>query len=104
MQNIILHKITLFISNVEFSLVFDDMLTLISGESGCGKSLMYRAFRCRSAEDDRIICFDGIDLTNRNIVETVVLLNNKNAKPKDYVEIGIDAEDYIMLKKGRVYE
>ncbi len=27
-------------------------------------------------------------------VETVVLLNNKNVKPKDYVEIGIDAEEY----------
>ena len=26
-------------------------------------------------------------------VETVVCLSNKNAKPKDYVEIGVDAED-----------
>ena len=27
-------------------------------------------------------------------VETVVLLNNKFAKAKDFVQIGIDAEDY----------
>ena len=31
-------------------------------------------------------------------VETVVLLNNKNAKPKDYVEIGVNAEEYYRIK------
>ena len=30
--------------------------------------------------------------------ETVVCLSNKNAKPKDYVEIGVDAEDYYRIK------
>ena len=33
-----------------------------------------------------------------NDVETVVCLSNKNAKPKDYVEIGVDAEDYYRIK------
>ena len=37
-------------------------------------------------------------LDNDDNVETVVLLNNKNAKPKDHVEIGIDAEDYYKIK------
>ncbi|MCR5213742.1 MAG: 23S rRNA (uracil(1939)-C(5))-methyltransferase RlmD [Eubacterium sp.] len=31
-------------------------------------------------------------------VETVVLLDNKKARAKDYVEIGIDAEDYYRIK------
>lgn len=31
-------------------------------------------------------------------VETGVLLSNKNAKRKDYVEIGVDAEDYCRIK------
>ena len=31
-------------------------------------------------------------------VETVVCLSNKNSKPKDYVEIGLDAEDYYRIK------
>lgn len=31
-------------------------------------------------------------------VETVVCLSNKNAKPKDYVEIGVDAADYYRIK------
>jgi len=31
-------------------------------------------------------------------IETVVCLSNKNAKPKDYVEIGVDAEDYYRIK------
>lgn len=30
--------------------------------------------------------------------EKVVCLNNKNAKSKDYVEIGADAEDYYRIK------
>ena len=33
-----------------------------------------------------------------NDVETVVLLNNKLAKAKDFVQIGIDAEDYYRIK------
>lgn len=31
-------------------------------------------------------------------VETVCLLSKKNAKPKDYVEISVDAEDYYRIK------
>ena len=31
-------------------------------------------------------------------VECVCLLSNKNAKPKDYVEIGVDAGDYYRIK------
>ena len=41
---------------------------------------------------------EGKWLINGNDVETVVLMNNKNAKPKDYVEIGIDAEEYYKIK------
>ena len=33
-------------------------------------------------------------------IETVVCLSNKNAKPKDYVEIGVDAEDYYSIKES----
>ena len=33
-----------------------------------------------------------------NSLETVVLLSNKNAKPRDYVELGVDAEDYYRIK------
>lgn len=34
-------------------------------------------------------------------IETVVLLNNKNSKPKSYVEIGVDADDYYRIKEGK---
>ena len=33
-------------------------------------------------------------------VETVCCLSNKNAKPKDYVEIGVDAVDYYNIKSA----
>jgi hypothetical protein len=32
--------------------------------------------------------------------ETVCLLSKKNAKPKDYVEISVDAEDYYRIKSS----
>jgi len=36
-----------------------------------------------------------------HLVESVVLLSNKNAKSKDYVEIGVDDEDYYRIKNNR---
>lgn len=33
-------------------------------------------------------------------VETVVLLSDKNLRRKDYVEIGVEAEDYYRVKTG----
>ena len=33
-------------------------------------------------------------------VETVCLLSKKNAKPKDCVEISVDAEDYYRIKSS----
>jgi 23S rRNA (uracil1939-C5)-methyltransferase len=35
---------------------------------------------------------------NTQHVETVVLLSNKFAKAKGFVQIGIDAEDYYRIK------
>ena len=39
-----------------------------------------------------------LPLEKSTLLETVVCLSNKNAKPKDYVEIGVDAEDYYRIK------
>lgn len=61
-------------------------------------------------EDEELARIGGISLENSTLSnvdlpleklpthETVVLMNNKNAKPKDYVEIGIDAEEYYNIK------
>ncbi len=35
---------------------------------------------------------------SQNDVECVCLLSNKNAKWKEYVEIGVDADDYYKIK------
>ena len=45
-----------------------------------------------------------LSLDNSNSVETVVLLNNKFAKAKDFVQIGIDAEDYYRIKDAKSNE
>lgn len=37
-------------------------------------------------------------LLNENDVETVALLINQNARAKNHIEIGIDAEDYYKIK------
>ena len=40
----------------------------------------------------------GDIVTFFNTVETVVSLSKNFAKPKDYIQIGIDAEDYYRIK------
>ena len=42
----------------------------------------------------------GKVLLNENDVETVVCLNKNFSKPKDYIQIGIDAEDYYRIKES----
>ena len=42
-----------------------------------------------------------IGLNNGESFETVVLLDNKFAKAKDFVQIGIDAEDYYRIKDAQ---
>ena len=39
-------------------------------------------------------------LPQGNDVETVVCLNKNFSKPKDYIQIGIDAEDYYRIKES----
>lgn len=50
-------------------------------------------------EAKRITTVDQFPWTGH--VETVVCLSKKNSKPKDYVEIGVDAEDYYKIKEGK---
>ena len=41
---------------------------------------------------------EGKWLINENDVEVVVSLGKNYTKPKDYIQIGIDAEDYYRIK------
>ena len=56
-------------------------------------------FLARGYQVERAVAVDMFPWTSG--VETVVCLSNKNAKPKDYVEIGVDAEDYYKIKDGK---
>jgi len=42
-----------------------------------------------------------LPLEKSSTLETVVCLNKKNMQTKDYVEIGVDAEDYYKIKEGK---
>ncbi len=45
--------------------------------------------------------FQFVDmLLNWKFIETVVSLSKNFEKPKDYVQIGIDAEDYYRIKES----
>ena len=44
----------------------------------------------------KIICIEAKKVIGTSVAETVVRLDKK--KPKDYVEIGVDAEDYYRIK------
>ena len=43
---------------------------------------------------------DDFSPPKSNHEETIVCLSNKNGRPKDYVEIGVDAEDYYRIKSS----
>lgn len=57
------------------------------------------AFLAAGYQVTRACCVDQFCQTVH--VETVALLSKKNSKPKDYVEIGVDAEDYYRIKEGK---
>jgi site-specific DNA recombinase len=42
----------------------------------------------------------ALPLESESTVETVVLLSKNFSKPKDYIQIGIDAEDYYRIKES----
>ena len=44
----------------------------------------------------KIICIEAKKVIGTSVAETVVCLDKK--KPKDYIEIGVDAEDYYKIK------
>ena len=46
----------------------------------------------------KIICIEAKKVIGTSVAETVACLSNKSAKLKDYVEIGVDAEDYYRIK------
>ena len=43
----------------------------------------------------------GKVLLNENDVETVVLMSKNFERPKNFVQIGIDAEDYYRIKDSK---
>ena len=67
------------------------MWTLLRSPENC-QSQAVLAMHSTHAEDG------GKVLLKRNDVEMVACLINKNAKPKGYVEIDVDAENYYRIK------
>ena len=65
----------------------------------CDPATLGRDVKLLTGHGYKLQAAQAVDLFPRTPhVETVVCLNNKNAKPKDYVEIGVDAEDYYRIK------
>jgi hypothetical protein len=59
------------------------------------QKMKMKVFKCISVRTESDA---DIKIALSSYVETVVCLSNKNAKPQDYVEIGVDAEDYYRIK------
>ena len=90
----------------------DDVIMQIL-QSGCEKVVYISCNPVSLAKDcarlcdrtyliQKVIPFNMFPRTGH--VETVVCLSNKNAKLKDYVEIGVDAEDYYRIKDSKKSE
>ena len=68
----------------------------------CKPTSLARDLEIFQARGYRVVKGCAVDqFVNTLHVETVVLLNNKNSKKKDYVEIGLDTEDYYKIKADK---
>ena len=66
------------------------------------KSIRFKFPIYYGGEETEQIDFDSAKGWDKETTdETVVCLSNKNAKPKDYVEIGVDTEDYYKIKDSK---
>ena len=65
----------------------------------CGPETLARDLEILTSGGYTVKKIQPIDMfPHTDHVETVVCLSNKNARPKDFVEIGVDAEDYYRIK------
>lgn len=65
-------------NNVEFDLKFNDRLTLIDGESGVGKTMLFKAIeRDTLLGKTDIICLNFDDIPSGNIKHTLESVKNK---------------------------
>ncbi len=68
----------------------------------CKPTSLARDLEIFQARGYRVVKGCAVDqFVNTLHCETVVLLNNKNSKKKDYVEIGLDTEDYYKIKADK---
>ena len=66
----------------------------------CDSATLARDLKYLTGHGYQIERVQGVDqFCHSGHVETVVLLSNKNSRKKDYVEIGLDTEDYYKIKK-----
>ena len=77
------------------SKVFDLFPRTYKGKNRCVLRQKYALINSR----ERTLKSD-INLEQSSHVETGGLLSKKNAKPKDCVEISVDAEDYYRIKSS----
>lgn len=67
----------------------------------CNPATLARDLKLFSEMNYSLVKAEAFDMFPRTAhVETVVCLSNKNAKPRDYVEIGVDAVDYYNIKSA----
>lgn len=65
-------------NNIQFNLQFNDRLTLIDGESGTGKTMLFKAIeRDTLLGKTNIICLNFDDIPSGNIEHTLASVKNK---------------------------
>lgn len=82
-------------NNVQFDLQFNDRLTLIDGESGVGKTMLFKAIeRDTLLAKTNIICLNFDDIPSGNIEHTLASVKNKI--------VVIDNADIVLSLSQRV--
>lgn len=82
--------------NIEFNLIFHSRMTIIDGESGIGKTMIFKAMKQDSIENNLgYLCLNYKDKENNNIEHAIKLAKNRI--------IIIDDADVVLTLEQKLY-
>lgn len=79
MGNLLISKYEISTNGVDFKLKFYDRITLIGGDSGCGKTLLFKAIQEESliSQGSMFKCLDYRDTTDSESIDRVIKSKGK---------------------------
>ena len=75
MEELLIKRLRLQVNGIRFNLKFMDRLTLVDGETGVGKTMLFKAIKRKNLEN--VICLNWVDSENGNLQHVLETARNK---------------------------